>query len=98
MGEHMTTDEPLLTPAEVADLWNVCTKTVARWANAGRLTAIRTPGGTRRFLEAEVRGLLQSDRDRQRAACAAQRHPDATVRPTGHHCPVCGPILPVEES
>ena len=50
--------EPLLTPAEVATIFRVDPKTVTRWAQAGKLTAIRTPGGHRRFRESEVRALL----------------------------------------
>jgi excisionase family DNA binding protein len=50
--------EPLLTPAEVAAMFRVDPKTVTRWAKAGKLTSIRTLGGHRRYLEAEVRGLL----------------------------------------
>lgn len=52
--------EPLLTPAEVAALFRVDPKTVTRWANSGKLTSIRTLGGHRRYLESEVRALLDS--------------------------------------
>jgi excisionase family DNA binding protein len=48
----------LLTPAEVAGMFRVDPKTVTRWAKAGRLRSIRTPGGHRRFRESEVRALL----------------------------------------
>jgi excisionase family DNA binding protein len=51
--------ERLLTPGEVAALFRVDPKTVTRWAAAGRIHSIRTPGGHRRFLESEVRALLQ---------------------------------------
>lgn len=50
--------ERLLTPAEVAQLFRVDPKTVTRWAAAGRIGSIRTPGGHRRFRESEVRALL----------------------------------------
>jgi excisionase family DNA binding protein len=50
--------EPLLTPAEVAQMFRVDPKTVTRWAKAGKLTSIRTLGGHRRYREAEVRELL----------------------------------------
>jgi excisionase family DNA binding protein len=50
--------ERLLTPGEVAVLFRVDPKTVTRWASAGRLGSIRTPGGHRRFRESEVRALL----------------------------------------
>lgn len=49
----------LLTPAEVAAAFRVDPKTVTRWAKAGKLTAIRTLGGHRRFQESEVLALLQ---------------------------------------
>lgn len=48
----------LLTPGEVAALFRVDPKTVTRWATAGRIGSIRTPGGHRRFREAEVNQLL----------------------------------------
>ena len=49
----------LLTPGEVAMLFRVDPKTVTRWAAAGRISSIRTPGGHRRFRESEVRALLE---------------------------------------
>jgi len=50
--------EPLLTPAEVASMFRVDPKTVTRWAAAGSIGSIRTPGGHRRFRESEVLQLL----------------------------------------
>jgi excisionase family DNA binding protein len=52
--------EILLTPSEVASLFRVDPKTVTRWAKAGKLTAIRTLGGHRRYRASEVNALLQS--------------------------------------
>lgn len=54
--------EPLLTPAEVARALGVGPKTVTRWAAAGKLPALRTIGGHRRFRESDVRALLEGDR------------------------------------
>jgi excisionase family DNA binding protein len=48
----------LLTPAEVAAMLRVDPKTVTRWARAGKLSSIRTPGGHRRYSETEVRTFL----------------------------------------
>lgn len=48
----------LLTPAEVAELFRVDPKTVTRWARAGKLSAIKTLGGHRRYLEDEVMAIL----------------------------------------
>ena len=52
--------EVLLTPAEVAKLFRVDPKTVTRWAKAGKITAIRTLGGHRRYRLSEVQALLKS--------------------------------------
>jgi excisionase family DNA binding protein len=54
-------DENLMTPAEVAALFRVDPKTVTRWADAGKLTAVRTLGGHRRYLRSEVESLLRGD-------------------------------------
>ena len=53
--------ERLLTPGEVAALFRVDPKTVTRWAAAGRISSIRTPGGHRRFRASEVQALLRGD-------------------------------------
>jgi excisionase family DNA binding protein len=58
MAEH-----ELLTPAEVAVMFRVDPKTVTRWARAGRLSAIRTIGGHRRFRAVEVQHLLEDGRE-----------------------------------
>ncbi len=54
----------LLTPGEVARLFGVDPKTVTRWAAAGKLQALRTLGGHRRYRAAEVHGLLQAQQGR----------------------------------
>jgi excisionase family DNA binding protein len=67
-----TGNERLLTPGEVATLFSVDPKTVTRWASAGRIGSIRTPGGHRRFRESEVRGMLA---DLTSEATLPTRHP-----------------------
>lgn len=52
------TADDFMTPGEVAVLFRVDPKTVTRWAAAGRIGSIRTPGGHRRFRRAEVMALL----------------------------------------
>ncbi|HCG30349.1 MAG: helix-turn-helix domain-containing protein [Dermatophilaceae bacterium] len=52
--------EELLTPGEVAQLFRVDPKTVTRWAKSGKLTAIRTLGGHRRYRSSEVHRLLSA--------------------------------------
>jgi excisionase family DNA binding protein len=61
--EPQVPDE-LLTPAEVAAMFRVNPKTVTRWNRSGKLSAIRTLGGHRRFRAAEVRRLLAEGADR----------------------------------
>jgi excisionase family DNA binding protein len=55
----ISVESDLLTPAEVATLFRVSPKTVTRWARSGKLTALRTLGGHRRFRAAEVKDLLE---------------------------------------
>lgn len=55
-------EDRLLTPGEVAAEFRVDPKTVTRWAAAGRIGSIRTPGGHRRFRESEVRAFLTGEK------------------------------------
>jgi excisionase family DNA binding protein len=55
---QIKSENRLLTPAEVAEMLRVDPKTVTRWAQGGKLSSIRTPGGHRRYSESEVRGFL----------------------------------------
>ena len=56
-------DNELLTPSEVAVMFRVNPKTVTRWARAGKISAVRTLGGHRRFRASEIRQLLESVED-----------------------------------
>ena len=49
----------LLTPNEVAEIFRVNPKTVTRWAQSGKISAIRTLGGHRRFRASEIRRCLE---------------------------------------
>jgi excisionase family DNA binding protein len=61
MSQNDSFDAPeaLLTPSEVAALFRVNPKTVTRWARSGKLNAIRTLGGHRRFKASEIRRVLE---------------------------------------
>jgi excisionase family DNA binding protein len=61
----MEIPERLLTPGEVALIFKVDPKTVTRWASAGRIGSIRTPGGHHRFRESDVNDLLTDPRTSQ---------------------------------
>src|SRR5688500_2576731 len=58
MSRQPQTQFEYLTPAAVAAVFFVDPRTVTRWATAGKLTAIRTPGGHRRFVRSEVLALV----------------------------------------
>lgn len=53
------TEDPLLSPAEVARRFGVNPKTVTRWAKSGRVGYVKTPGGRHRFRLSEVERLLE---------------------------------------
>ena len=57
--EAESSDDDLLTSAEVASLFGVDRRTVVLWAKRGRIPALRTPGGQHRFRAEEIRGLLE---------------------------------------
>jgi excisionase family DNA binding protein len=50
--------EELRTPGEVARIFNVDAKTVARWAAAGKIGCVKTPGGHRRYRDSEIQAFL----------------------------------------
>ena len=50
--------EEYLTIREVAAVFRVSPKTVARWADAGKLGMIRTLGGHRRITQSSVTKML----------------------------------------
>ncbi len=54
------TFEQLLTPAEVARMFRVSPKTVTRWSRAGKIRAVRTLGGHRRFYRAEIERAIEA--------------------------------------
>jgi excisionase family DNA binding protein len=53
-GNAMVDDDELLTPAEVGRIFRVNPKTVTRWAITGKIKAVRTLGGHRRFYRSEI--------------------------------------------
>jgi excisionase family DNA binding protein len=52
-------DTDLLTPGEVGDIFRVGTKQVARWAKDGKIRAVKTLGGHRRYYRGEVDARLR---------------------------------------
>lgn len=51
-------ERAVMLPGEVAEVFDVTPKTIARWADAGVLPADRTPGGHRRFHARDVLELV----------------------------------------
>jgi excisionase family DNA binding protein len=65
MRRPMTSDHnssPWLELSEAADYLGVHYTTLRRWADAGQVPCIRTPGGRRRFSRAEMSAFLASMR------------------------------------
>lgn len=54
-----TSGDDLLGVGAAAELLQVSTQTVRRWAESGDLVSIRTPGNQRRFRRSDVLALLQ---------------------------------------
>jgi len=79
----MTTPD-LMTPGQVAARFGVDPHTVTRWANAGRLPAVRTPGGHRRYRRADVEALATpgADLTETRPRPHLTETPDPTTTPT----------------
>src|SRR2546423_15467245 len=77
------TGDRLLTPGEVAALFRVDPKTVTRWAAAGRISSIRTPGGHRRFPQAEGPAPLAGGGAPGEAGAHNKRHGPAYATPPG---------------
>jgi excisionase family DNA binding protein len=50
-----------LSPSEAAAMCRVDTRTLIRWVEKGKLTAVRTPGGHRRYPRAEIEAVIRSD-------------------------------------
>ncbi|WP_408638953.1 helix-turn-helix domain-containing protein [Nocardiopsis suaedae] len=67
------TDHPLMTTTEVAAIFRVDPKTVARWAGEGRIKGVRTLGGFYRFPRAEVQRVLSEGMAASGAPAPASR-------------------------
>jgi len=60
MSPSLPVQPDFLSRREVARLFGVSTSTVTRWARAGLLATIRTPGGHYRFRAGETLRAAQS--------------------------------------
>lgn len=58
--DESVTFAEIMTPGQVAAIFKVDPKTVTRWALAGKLSSVKTPGGHRRFFRHEIETLLNS--------------------------------------
>jgi excisionase family DNA binding protein len=67
-----------LRTSDVAMLFQVSERTVAEWARRGRIPAVRTPGGHRRYPATEIRSLLEQVQQGEAfAGVAADVYPGA---------------------
>lgn len=57
--KHARIGDELLAPGVAADLLGVHTDTLKRWAAAGRIEALRTPTGHRRYRRSDIEAILQ---------------------------------------
>jgi excisionase family DNA binding protein len=57
-GKYPERPDDLLPPAESAKLIGISRDTLKRWEKKGRITALRTPEGHRRFRRRDVEALL----------------------------------------
>ena len=62
--------ERLLSPREAAALLGITPDTLRRWEREGRIQAEWTPGGQRRYREADVKALLGTATPRSSASNA----------------------------
>lgn len=77
------TEDSLLTPAEVAAMFRVNRKTVTRWARAGKISAIRTPGGHHRFWASEVRRYMAEMEGASASSSEAGEAPEPSAGSSG---------------
>ena len=70
---NLDSEDQLLTPAEVATMLRVTSKTVTRWAKTGKVSSVRTLGGHRRFRMQEVEDLIRRS---QQIAVPVRSTPD----------------------
>jgi excisionase family DNA binding protein len=54
-----SSDDELLTVAQVAERWQVHTRTVKRWIADGKLKAVRLPSGRYRIRAADADAALR---------------------------------------
>ncbi|MFN6543887.1 MerR family DNA-binding transcriptional regulator [Mycolicibacterium nivoides] len=59
--KHTSPDEARLSIGEAASRLGVSTDTLRRWEKAGRITALRTPTGHRRYAPADINALLTGE-------------------------------------
>lgn len=58
LSEMPRRNDVYLFPHEVAEKYKVSTSSLHKWEKEGHIKASRTPGGTRRYLESDVREML----------------------------------------
>jgi excisionase family DNA binding protein len=82
----LDTREPWLSLSEAADYVGVHFTTLRRWADAGKVPCIRTPGGRRRFKRSELDAFLASLRqgESQKRTALQKLEDHVTIGRGGH--------------
>lgn len=62
-----------LSPSDAAERLGITPDTLRRWEREGKLQSDRTPGGQRRYREADIQGLLDGSHTQRFAPIAATR-------------------------
>src|SRR5207245_2208081 len=57
--DHLMAQRDVMTPAEASEVLGVSPRTLSRWAREGRIRAIVTLGGHRRFIRTEIEAVAR---------------------------------------
>ena len=60
---NQTDSSDLMTPVEAAEFLRLSVRSLARYEELGKLTALRLPGGHRRYRRVDVESLIAAKRN-----------------------------------
>jgi len=80
-----------VTPSRAAEVFDVSTQTLRRWAKEGKIGFIKTPGGQYRYNVEGVIGLIQAVPDVKKPKAHPAKAKPVTVKPVA-----AAPVAPIE--